>query len=112
MPVQAVNNIREIQDRIHRKISAAVHETGRDMAETTRQNIRGQNLIDTGFMLASVVTDISSEMTAETRVGAEYAIYHELGAPRANIPPRPFFYPAVMVVNERFKRRMREALNV
>lgn len=60
----------------------------------TKINIREHGLIDTGFMLNSVTTQVVSDNEVVVGVGAEYSIYHEFGTSRG-LPERPFLGPAV-----------------
>lgn len=48
-----------------------------------------------GAAIASRGKKPASEFEARVAIAIEYAIYHELGAPRAGIPSRPFVGPAV-----------------
>ena len=97
-----------------------------------------QYLVLTGAMKASIMitfksdfsdinhsTDLSSQKSTSAAsrakatsgsgdvtgvgTGVEYAVHHEFGAPRANIPARPFLHPAAESERSAHIRRMKEA---
>lgn len=95
-----------------------------------------QYLVDTGAMRASIMltfksdhsdlnksTDVASQKTSAMAskvkavtgdvtgvgTGVFYAIFHEFGAPKANIPARPFLHPAAESERPDHIARMKKA---
>lgn len=65
--------------------------------ETIRQSTKSVPLVDSGDMRRDILA--SSEVDTSRLIGLigtskEYGVYHELGAPEAGIPRRPFLAPA------------------
>lgn len=64
--------------------------------ETIRQSTKSVPLVDSGDMRRDILA--SSEVDVNRLIGMigtskEYGVYHELGAPEAGIPRRPFLAP-------------------
>lgn len=51
---------------------------------------QGRPLVDTGKLRGSMRSRITAGGIVLT-AGASYAVHHQFGAPRANVPARPFF---------------------
>ena len=49
-----------------------------------------ETLRGTGILMASVITDSDDHGVITSTRGVEYALYHQLGAPKAGIPQRRF----------------------
>lgn len=68
-----------------------------------------QGLIDTGALLNSV-TVRPIHAGAEVGPTAEYAVYHECGAPNVGLPARPFVRPAVDEKGDEVRGMVAEAV--
>lgn len=98
----------EISRALRKKAGQIVRATVFEIEAQTKRNIQEIHqtqgrLIDTGLMLNSVGVEVLDDLTAAPYVGAEYGVHQELGAPAANIPPTPFFGPAIEAVRPAFE---------
>jgi HK97 gp10 family phage protein len=89
-------------------VSRAVRATALSIEADAKRNIIANGLVDTGFMLNSVQTRVIDDSNAEVGVGAEYAVFHELGS--SKLPARPFLTPAVDGARRFFEKSIKEAL--
>jgi phage gpG-like protein len=84
-------------DDLHKARGAATQAAAHATEGFAKANIRRyketeNKLIRTANMLNSVQVAPDGD-DAWVYVGAEYGVYHEMGAPGANIPPRPYLWP-------------------
>ncbi len=63
---------------------------------TIKKKGSSKPLVDTGIMLNSITHKIEGDYCKVGAFGIAYAVYQEFGAPKANIPPRPFWRPALL----------------
>lgn len=78
--------------------------------EKVSQGYSAKPLVKTGWMRNSVRSEKTGEMEANVRVIAAYSAYHELGAPSAGIPERPFLRPAISLETPRFQEDLKKVL--
>ena len=70
--------------------------------EEVKNNIRSENIIDTGALLNSIDSGMITPDTAYVRDGVSYGVYNEFGTYK--MAARPFFTPAA----EQFGRKISE----
>ena len=86
-------------------LEAAAHE----VKEEVKNNIRSENIIDTGNLLRSIDAHMETETVAIVEDGTDYGVYVEFG--HRNVAARPFFTPAVekfsKIISTKFIELMR-----
>ena len=102
------NLLEGADDRVRQNLQKVIDRASFGVQARTQGYIREHDLIDTGFMLNSVAVRKLEPLENEVRVGAEYAIYHELGT--VHIPARPFLGPAVEDERPDFEEACRQAV--
>lgn len=115
MGVTVHSNSKLISARAHAACGRAVEKTSLDLAANVRQNITSVGAVDTGNMLGSVAARQTGALSAEVEVGAEYAIYVEMGHHTRSgsfVPGRPFFLPAITAIRPRFEAAVRRAMSL
>jgi phage gpG-like protein len=76
-----------------------------DFSDLNRsESLSSQSSTSSASLAKSTTGDVTGVGT-----GVEYAVHHEFGAPRANIPARPFLHPAAESERSAHIRRMKEA---
>lgn len=135
-----LDNTEKIKRLTRAAVSRAVRKTAFAIQEEAATNIQQHGLIDTGAMRSSVYVETHDqsghgtavsgakalnpeapiavkgkvphdELEARVAVAAEYAIYHEMGAPGAGIPARPFLAPAAEKHQGTLRRLAEEELS-
>lgn len=65
-------------------------------------------LIRTGEMMQKTRSSRMEFQSAKVEVMTDYAAYHELGAPTAGIPERPFLRPAIQSSRSKFEEDVKK----
>lgn len=134
-----VDNSEKIKKLVRSALSRAIRKTAFAIQEQAATNVQTLGLIDTGAMRSSIYVETldengrpSAEAGARTQnpdarfarkgkspnndtdarvaVATEYAIYHEMGAPNAGIPARPFLRPAADQHRGTLKKLLKEEI--
>lgn len=98
-----------LPEEAHTKLGQVIAKVAFDIQSHTQANIRKHDLIDTGNMLNSVaVLDLIEDkgFTKWVVIGADYAIYHELGTFR--LPAKHMLGEAVENNRQGFYRAVAE----
>lgn len=121
--IKSFNNWDKVAQSIRPAEKAVIRKTALDGVANVKAMIVANDQIDTGFMLNSVyfvtsgqstyrggdkalpqVAKPGSELEAWVAVGAEYAIYQEMGT--AYMPGHPFFKPGMERTRQGFHAAM------
>lgn len=106
------NHMEGLPRETHKELGKVISKVATDIVVGAQLRIIEHDLIDTGAGLNSVQAIIDTEnLRAVVIVGQWYMIFHEFGAPGANIPPRPFLGPAIDAEERDFRRAIAQALN-
>lgn len=103
-----IDKLLELSRRVN-SIPDMLEETAAEVAKVVRENIKQENIIDTGALLASIKSEMESQDTAIVKDGVTYGVYNEFGTYK--MAARPFFIPAVekfgTIIERKFIELMR-----
>jgi HK97 gp10 family phage protein len=93
----------------HIKIDMAEEKHGRENRKGHVASAPGESpAIDTGFLVNSIQSEMTGDLSAMVGTNANYAEHLEFGT--IHIAPRPFFEPAFEAAKPEFERRLKEAV--
>lgn len=104
----AFNHLPDIAKELRPLAEQAVAKTALDLEGQAKQNIRGHDLIDTGYLVGSVHAERMGPARWRVVVGAFYGVFHEYGT--RFLPARPFLIPAANRVRPNLEAAIRELL--